>query len=138
MRIKHNQLAHFEMSYRWFSTTLDPEGIRKAASRELINIESSSKPERVHAVKLLGFVCFMELDRPGDLSSRLLRLFEHYAQFSQFEDVRHCCIDAIYLARDLPRLRSLSLNEIGCIPTDYYRQQLASRLHAELYPPMKC
>jgi hypothetical protein len=138
MRIKHSQLAHFEKSYRWFHTTMDPEGIRKAAALELNNLESSDKAERVHAVKLLGFLCFLELNMPGEVSKRLLRLFEHYAQFSQFEDVRFGCIDAIYLSRDLSRLKSLCLTEIGCIPTDHYRRQLASRLHSEIYPSMEC
>jgi hypothetical protein len=138
MRITHSQIEHFSHVFRWFSAApMAPEGVRKDAAIHLNAIDSPKKSERVYALRALGLLCFLALGEEGDLSRRLLRLFEHYAQFSEFEDVRFGCIDAIYLARDFPRLVSLHF-ESGCLPTDYYRERLASALHTELYPSMKC
>lgn len=138
MRIKHSQLSRFERSFRWLSVgTMDPEGIRKAAADEMRNLDSPSAPERVHAVKMIGLVCFLELDKPDGVSESLLRLFSHFAQSSPHEDVRFACLDAIFLARDLARLRSLTF-ESGCLPTNRYRDELARSLQIESYPPMQC
>ncbi|HSB47087.1 MAG TPA: hypothetical protein VLD37_03670 [Candidatus Bilamarchaeum sp.] len=138
MRITHTQLAHFSHTFRWFSVSpMDPDRIRSGAHTFINSLDSENAGERCYAVKALGLACFLELGAPNDVSGRLLRLFEHYAQFSGHEDVRMGCLDAIYLASDLPRLKSLTF-ETGCLPTDHYRQHLASQLRKELYPPVKC
>ena len=138
MQIRHTQLEHFGHAYRWFSASkMDPDSLRTSAARGLTLIESGRPEERAYSIKVLGLLCFLELDRPNDISNRLLRVFEYHAQFSAFEDVRNGCIDAIYLSRDLQRLRSITF-ETGCTGSHVHRQRRARELQAELYPPMKC
>ena len=138
MRIFHNQLRQFERSYRWFHAgAMEPDRMMAKAASDIDSLDSAEPSERMREARLLGLVCFMELGRDGGTSARLLRLFEHYAQFSEFEDVRSACLEAIYLCRDLERLRCLAF-EPGCGETRSLRDSLVRELRAEIYPPMKC
>ncbi len=106
----------------------EPERLRERCAEKFNGLDSPTGRDRLDAVRTLGAFCL--LHNETDTASRIMRLFEHYAQFSDFEDVRMACLDNLYLARQLSRLQSLVF-ETGCLRTQIHRDRLVREIREE-------
>ncbi|MEW6035502.1 MAG: hypothetical protein AB1529_02725 [Candidatus Micrarchaeota archaeon] len=129
MIIQRSRLTFFHHAFLRLSGSLaEPERLRERCMEKFDDLDSPSSRERLAAVRTLGAFCLLHSD--AEAAPRILRLFEHYAQFSDFEDVRLACLDNLYLARQLSRLQSLVF-ETGCLPTQIHRDSLVRELREE-------
>lgn len=104
----------------------------KATSMLLLRSLTHEDPEiRQSGARGLALICIAHLGQENEISESLLRLFEYNARYSQFDDVREECIDALAECRALGRLRSLTF-EIGCNDTRRYRDKVLRRLEQEI------
>jgi hypothetical protein len=132
MHVSAANYRRFHTVYHQFFGNLPiTDSLRSDCASKMDFIDSSNPRERDVAIRLLGAFCFLEAGNGNDHSRRLLSLFEFYARYSPFEDVRIGCINAIYLMRDLPRLQSVACG-MAYYHTSIYSQMLAEHLASEL------
>ena len=113
---------------------LGPDRLKERAGDLITGLDSSKPQVRTASVQSLGLICVMEHGAPNTITRNLLSLFEFFAMNSPFEDVRQACMEALYLNRDLGRLRSLWF-EPGLERTSSYRDTVVSRLRHEIDNP---
>jgi hypothetical protein len=129
MMLQHPRMNLFHQTFlRLGGTIAEPERLRERCMEKFNDLDSPSGRERLDAARTLGAFCIFHGET--EAASRVLRLFEHYAQFSEFEEVRLACLDNLYLARQLSRLQSLVF-ETGCLRTGTYRDRLVQEIRGE-------
>lgn len=115
-----------------------PAGKEDGFRSVLVLLDAMESPDQSvssAAARGLGLICLMDPELPSEFTFRMLGYFEHKARYSPSAGMREACIDAIYICRDIGRLRGLDFQS-GCHETSLYRDRAASALRAEL--ELKC
>ena len=109
MQLLKRQPRHAILSFAKYNWAINNHSELKDSCAENVGaLNSDDLKTQISAIRSLAALCFLELNDPKGVSPELLRLFEELAVTSPLEEVRMESIDALYLARDITRLMSIS------------------------------